>query len=59
MVARIRTALRRDSGASVVEFGLLLVAVAGIVVVMALLLYRGVVHESPTGPCPSSTSQNC
>jgi Flp pilus assembly pilin Flp len=38
----MRAALRRDAGASVVEYGLLLVAVAGIVVGMAVVLYRSI-----------------
>ena len=40
MITRIRTSLRRDEGASAVEYGLLVAAIAAIIVAMAVLLVR-------------------
>ena len=59
MIARLRAAMGRDSGASVIEYGLLLVAVTGIVVGMALLLYRSIDSAGHHEPCSTSTSTSC
>lgn len=38
MITRIRTALRRDEGASAVEYGLLVAAIAAVIVGIVFLL---------------------
>ena len=38
MITRIRTTLRRDEGASAVEYGLLVAAIAAIIVAVVFLL---------------------
>ena len=38
MITRIRTSLRRDEGASAVEYGLLVAAIAAIIVAVVFLL---------------------
>jgi pilus assembly protein Flp/PilA len=38
MITRIRTSLRRDEGASAVEYGLLVAAIAAIIVAIVFLL---------------------
>ncbi len=38
MITRIRTALRRDAGASAVEYGLLVAAIAAVIVGIVFLL---------------------
>jgi len=38
MITRIRTTLRRDEGASAVEYGLLLAAIAAVIVAVVFLL---------------------
>jgi pilus assembly protein Flp/PilA len=38
MITRIRTSLRRDEGASAVEYGLLVAAIAAVIVVIVFTL---------------------
>jgi pilus assembly protein Flp/PilA len=38
MITRIRTSLRRDEGASAVEYGLLVAAIAAVIVVIVFAL---------------------
>ncbi len=46
---------RRDGGASVVEYGLLIAAIAAVVVVVVFAL-GGVVREVLSDPCETATS---
>ncbi|MGE3810389.1 MAG: Flp family type IVb pilin [Candidatus Nanopelagicales bacterium] len=55
MITRIRTALRHDEGASAVEYGLLVAAIAALIVAVVFLLGQRVstVFKS-TNDCISS-----
>ncbi len=57
MITRIRTTLRRDEGASAVEYGLLLAAIAAVIVAVVFLL-GGKVKTAFQSTCTSiSTGQ--
>ena len=60
MLQRIRTTLRHDEGASAVEYGLLVAAIAAIIVAVVFLLGQRVstVFDS-TNTCISSSSTAC
>jgi len=60
MITRIRTALRHDEGASAVEYGLLVAAIAAIIVAIVFLLGQRVssVFES-TNECISAQGVGC
>lgn len=54
MITRIRTTLRRDEGASAVEYGLLVAAIAAIIVVVVFTLGKTVSSTfSQTNTCVS------
>lgn len=56
MITRIRTTLRRDEGASAVEYGLLVAAIAAIIVGVVFLLGGKVQSAfSKTNSCISSS----
>lgn len=60
MITRIRTTLRRDEGASAVEYGLLVAAIAAIIVGVVFLLGGRVQSAfSKTESCISSKSTSC
>ena len=42
MITRIRTTLRRDEGATAVEYGLLVAAIAAVIVLVVFLLGKNV-----------------
>lgn len=52
MLTRIRTAVRRDEGASAVEYGLLVAAIAAIIVAIVFLL-GGKVRDAFQSTCDS------
>ena len=60
MITRIRTALRHDEGASAVEYGLLVAAIAAIIVAIVFLLGQRVstVFQS-TNACISTQGAGC
>ena len=60
MITRIRTALRDDEGASAVEYGLLVAAIAAIIVAVVFLLGQRVstVFDS-TNKCISKQGVGC
>ena len=60
MITRIRTTLRRDEGASAVEYGLLVAAIAAIIVAVVFLLGQRVstVFDS-TNTCISNQGAGC
>ncbi|MCA0329860.1 MAG: Flp family type IVb pilin [Actinobacteria bacterium] len=60
MLQRIRTTLRHDEGASAVEYGLLVAAIAAIIVAVVFLLGQRVstVFDS-TNTCISNQGANC
>ncbi len=55
MITRIRTSLRRDEGASAVEYGLLVAAIAAIIVAIVFLL-GGRVKAAFSTTCSSIAS---
>ncbi len=55
MITRIRTALRHDDGASAVEYGLLVAAIAAIIVAIVFLL-GGRVKAAFSETCSSIAS---
>jgi pilus assembly protein Flp/PilA len=60
MITRIRTTLRRDEGASAVEYGLLVAAIAAIIVGVVFLLGSRVKSTfSKTESCIGASSTNC
>ena len=57
MITRIRTHLRRDEGASAVEYGLLIALIAGVIVVAVLFVGNSLKSKfSSTGSCSSNTA---
>jgi len=58
MFIRIRTGLRRDEGASAVEYGLLLAAIAALIVVVIFLL-GGKVSSTFAATCSGIGSGTC
>jgi pilus assembly protein Flp/PilA len=60
MISRIRTALRRDEGASAVEYGLLVAAIAAIIVGVVFIL-GGKVSSTfdQTQSCISNQGSGC
>ena len=54
MLTRIRTTLRRDEGASAVEYGLLVAAIAAVIVVVVFVL-GGKVKQAFTNTCSGIT----
>jgi pilus assembly protein Flp/PilA len=60
MLQRIRTTLRHDEGASAVEYGLLVAAIAAIIVAVVFLLGQRVstVFDS-TNTCISNQGAGC
>ena len=60
MLTRIRTTLRRDEGASAVEYGLLVAAIAALIVAVVFLLGNRVNSAfSKTESCISATGAGC
>jgi len=60
MIQRIRTALRHDEGASAVEYGLLVAAIAAVVVGIVFTLGKTVQSSlSKTNACISGASTSC
>jgi pilus assembly protein Flp/PilA len=62
MITRIRTSLRHDEGASAVEYGLLVAAIAAIIVGIVFLLGRNVSSTfSKTNNCiaTNGTATGC
>ena len=60
MITRIRTALRHDEGASAVEYGLLVAAIAAVIVGVVFLLGGTVKNAfSKTNSCISNSSTSC
>jgi pilus assembly protein Flp/PilA len=60
MITRIRTTLRREDGASAVEYGLLVAAIAAIIVAVVFLLGNRVKSTfSKTESCISATGSGC
>jgi len=58
MFTRVRTGLRRDEGASAVEYGLLLAAIAALIVVVLFLL-GGKVSSTFAQTCSGIGSGTC
>ena len=58
MVTRIRTGLRRDEGASAVEYGLLVAAIAAVIVGVVFLL-GGKVSSTCAATCSGIGSGTC
>jgi len=58
MVTRIRTGLRRDEGASAVEYGLLVAAIAAVIVGVVFLL-GGKVSSTVAATCSGIGSGTC
>ena len=55
MITRIRTHLRRDEGASAVEYGLLIALIAGVIVVAVLFVGQNLRDKfQNTGNCVST-----
>ncbi len=60
MLQRIRTPLRHDEGASAVEYGLLVAAIAAIIVAVVFLLgQRGSTVFDSTNTCISNKGSGC
>ncbi|MFN8156105.1 MAG: Flp family type IVb pilin [Candidatus Nanopelagicales bacterium] len=60
MITRIRTTLRRDEGASAVEYGLLVAAIAALIVGVVFLLGSRVKSTfSTTESCISAADSTC
>lgn len=60
MIVRIRKTLSRDEGASAVEYGLLVAAIAAIIVGVVFLLGSRVKSTfSKTESCISASNTNC
>ena len=60
MITRIRTSLRRDEGASAVEYGLLVAAIAAVIVGIVFLLGGKVKSAfSKTDSCISVNGTGC
>jgi pilus assembly protein Flp/PilA len=60
MITRIRTALRHDEGASAVEYGLLVAAIAAVIVGIVFLLGTTVKSAfSKTQSCISASDTSC
>lgn len=60
MITRIRTTLRRDEGASAVEYGLLVAAIAALIVGVVFLLGSRVKSTfSTTESCIGSANSAC
>ncbi len=60
MITRIRTALRRDEGASAVEYGLLVAAIAAVIVGIVFLLGTNVSTAfQTTSDCITDQGENC
>jgi pilus assembly protein Flp/PilA len=61
MLHRIRTHVRRDEGASAVEYGLLIALIAGVIVLAVLFVGNSLNSKfNTTGSCVSSaTSAAC
>jgi pilus assembly protein Flp/PilA len=60
MLTRLRAALRNDSGASAVEYGLLVAAIAAVVVGIVFTLGRTVSSSlSKTNTCIKGSSSVC
>jgi len=58
MFTRVRTGLRRDEGASAVEYGLLLAAIAALIVAVLFLL-GGKVSSTFADTCSGIGSGTC
>jgi pilus assembly protein Flp/PilA len=59
MITRIRTHIRRDEGASAVEYGLLIALIAGVIVLAVLFVGNSLNSKfNKTGSCISATA-NC
>ena len=58
MFTRVRTGLRRDEGASAVEYGLLLAAIAALIVAVLFLL-GGKVSSTFADTCSGLGSGTC
>ncbi|MCA0329861.1 MAG: Flp family type IVb pilin [Actinobacteria bacterium] len=60
MITRIRTALRHDEGASAVEYGLLVAAIAAVIVAVVFLLGQRVSTTfDSTNKCISKQGVGC
>ena len=60
MITRIRTALRHDEGASAVEYGLLVAAIAAVIVAVVFLLGQRVSSTfDSTNQCISKKGVGC
>jgi pilus assembly protein Flp/PilA len=62
MITRIRTALRHDEGASAVEYGLLVAAIAAVIVGIVFLLgtqVKGAFKTTSDCISNSGTGSNC
>jgi len=60
MVSRIRIALRHDEGATAVEYGLLVAAIAAVIVLVVFLLGRSVSSAfDHTNNCISNSGTGC
>ena len=60
MITRIRTILRHDEGASAVEYGLLIAAIAAVIVGIVFLLGKQVQGAfQTTSDCISSSGSGC
>ncbi len=60
MITRIRTALRHDEGASAVEYGLLVAAIAAVIVGVVFLLGGKVSSAfNKTNTCIDSNGTGC
>jgi pilus assembly protein Flp/PilA len=61
MISRIRTHIRRDEGASAVEYGLLIAGIAAIIAVTVFVLGGNLKDRfGKTGSCVAgSTTANC
>jgi pilus assembly protein Flp/PilA len=60
MITRIRTSIRRDEGASAVEYGLLVAAIAAIIVGIVFLLGTRVSSAfNKTNSCISANGAGC
>jgi pilus assembly protein Flp/PilA len=60
MISRIRTHIRRDEGASAVEYGLLIAGIAAIIAVTVFVLGNQLkTRFAETGSCVDGTSAGC
>ena len=63
MLQRIRTTLRHDEGASAVEYGLLVAAIAAVIVIIVFTIITGGLTRRPTGfvraPLSQSSGRPC